>query len=178
MSSNSNEVILWSPGIKLEEMERRIILTAFRHYRGNKTTTAAALGISVRTIENKLAEYQESETKARDVAYDERKRREEFLARSRGPARDATGQRAILGTDGSLDVGPGSGNVATNPSPRGQSQDAQDPSGETGVRPSAGPRVEPAQGSTAKPTVPMSERKEVQGVLPSKSSASGSGSRR
>jgi len=42
----------------LAESERKLILDALRHHDGNRTATAAALGISRRTLYNKLAEYE------------------------------------------------------------------------------------------------------------------------
>lgn len=39
------------------ELERDHILSALEEFKGNKTRTAAALGISVRTIDNKLEQY-------------------------------------------------------------------------------------------------------------------------
>ena len=49
--------ILWQPGITLDEMEKKIILAALRHYGGNKTKTANALDIAVRTLDYKLDRY-------------------------------------------------------------------------------------------------------------------------
>lgn len=48
---------MWQPGRTLEEMEKEVILTAMRFYHGNKTHTASALGIAIRTLDNKLAKY-------------------------------------------------------------------------------------------------------------------------
>ncbi|MFZ5980703.1 MAG: sigma-54-dependent transcriptional regulator [Candidatus Zixiibacteriota bacterium] len=44
--------------IKLEEGNRYLILKTLERFNGNKTRAAEALGISTRTIRNKLAEYQ------------------------------------------------------------------------------------------------------------------------
>lgn len=52
-------MINWQPGITLEEIEKEVILKALQFYHGNKTHTANALGISIRTIQNKLAQYSE-----------------------------------------------------------------------------------------------------------------------
>jgi hypothetical protein len=41
----------------LAEIEREAILSALQSFAGNKSRTARALGISVRTLQNRLAEY-------------------------------------------------------------------------------------------------------------------------
>ena len=38
-------------------IERNVILEALKYHDGNRTHTAKALGISIRTLRNKLAEY-------------------------------------------------------------------------------------------------------------------------
>ncbi len=48
---------VWRPGRTLDEIERNVILEALKHYSGNRTHTAKALGISIRTLRNKLAEF-------------------------------------------------------------------------------------------------------------------------
>lgn len=47
----------WTPGSTLEEIERRVILQALQFHNGNRTHTAKALGISIRTLRNKIADY-------------------------------------------------------------------------------------------------------------------------
>ncbi len=47
----------WKPGRTLDEVERGVILDALKHFDGNRTHTAKALGISIRTLRNKLAEF-------------------------------------------------------------------------------------------------------------------------
>lgn len=47
----------WKPGRTLDEIERQVILEALKFHSGNRTHTAKALGISIRTLRNKLAEY-------------------------------------------------------------------------------------------------------------------------
>lgn len=44
-------------GMRLEEMERQLIEQTLEHYEGHREKTAAALGISVRTLSNKLRSY-------------------------------------------------------------------------------------------------------------------------
>jgi DNA-binding NtrC family response regulator len=48
---------VWKPGRTLDEIERNVILEALKHFGGNRTHTAKALGISIRTLRNKLAEF-------------------------------------------------------------------------------------------------------------------------
>lgn len=47
----------WSPGRTLDDIERTVILEALHYHQGNRTHTAKALGISIRTLRNKLADY-------------------------------------------------------------------------------------------------------------------------
>jgi len=55
-------MINWTPGLTLKELEKQVILKALKWYGNNKTKTAESLGISVRTIDNKLKGYEESES--------------------------------------------------------------------------------------------------------------------
>jgi transcriptional regulator with PAS, ATPase and Fis domain len=47
----------WTPGRTLDDIERNVILEALQYHQGNRTHTARALGISIRTLRNKLADY-------------------------------------------------------------------------------------------------------------------------
>jgi two-component system, response regulator FlrC len=47
----------WKPGRTLNDIERTVILEALEYHMGNRTHTAKSLGISIRTLRNKLAEY-------------------------------------------------------------------------------------------------------------------------
>lgn len=47
----------WTPGQTLNDIERTVILGALEHHKGNRTHTARALGISIRTLRNKLSDY-------------------------------------------------------------------------------------------------------------------------
>jgi DNA-binding NtrC family response regulator len=47
----------WRPGTTLNDVERRVIIDALRFHSGNRTHTAKALGISIRTLRNKIADY-------------------------------------------------------------------------------------------------------------------------
>jgi Bacterial regulatory protein, Fis family len=57
----------WKLGMKLEDVERKAILEAFRFFQGNKTRTAAALNIAIRTLDAKLSQYLPQEVKKEEV---------------------------------------------------------------------------------------------------------------
>jgi len=47
-------------GARVEDVERALILQTLSHCLGNRTQAATILGISIRTLRNKLREYQAS----------------------------------------------------------------------------------------------------------------------
>lgn len=49
--------ITWQPGMTLEDVEKQVVLEAFRFFQGNKTQTSRALDIAIRTLEAKLDKY-------------------------------------------------------------------------------------------------------------------------
>ena len=51
----------YDPSLTVHEVERRYILKALAHFEGNKTKAAQALGITIKTLYNKLHEYGEFE---------------------------------------------------------------------------------------------------------------------
>ena len=46
--------------LRLDELEKQAIKAALRQTGGNRTQAAAALGISIRTLRNKLQEYRDA----------------------------------------------------------------------------------------------------------------------
>lgn len=50
----------WAPGRTLQEIERAVILKSLAFHNGNRTHTARELGISIRTLRNKLNEYRKA----------------------------------------------------------------------------------------------------------------------
>lgn len=90
-------MVTWCPGMTLGDMERHVIEAAFRYHRSNKTATAAALGISVRTLDNKLEKYAEEEEAHKAAEAERAHQRAENLARARG-----TFGRPVLDTFGDL----------------------------------------------------------------------------
>ena len=47
----------WTPGRTLDDIERNVIIEALGYHQGNRTHTARALGISIRTLRNKISDY-------------------------------------------------------------------------------------------------------------------------
>lgn len=56
-SETVNKAAQMLVGQSLTDVERRVILQTLRHCHGNRTRTAEMLGISLRTVRNKLREY-------------------------------------------------------------------------------------------------------------------------
>lgn len=133
-----NGIIVWTPGISLENIEKQVILKAYDHYRSNKTATAGALGISVRTLDSKLERY-DAEKRIEDERREQsQQEREHQLSRARG---FAVGQDTPASTAGE----------------RRQSAD--------GAKANAGVRVESFANAPAKSPVPMPKPVEVQEML-------------
>lgn len=65
---------MWSPGLTLDQMEVVVIQEALRFYRGNKTQTAASLGICTNTLNSKL-ERHEQQAKEQSARNEQLKRR-------------------------------------------------------------------------------------------------------
>lgn len=139
------ETVNWSPGMTLEELERHVIAKALRFYRGNKTTTANALGIAIRTLDNKLEKYERDEIAEKEFQANERQKRADWLTRSRG-VHGAQYDTATGRTDS--------------------------------YQANAGLGVESPVNVTAKPTMPMQERAEVQTMLPKQTAQGGQRGRR
>jgi DNA-binding NtrC family response regulator len=57
--------IVWQPGITLDSIERDVIEKAMRFHEGNRQFTADSLGISIRTLQNKLKLYKEQDDEPR-----------------------------------------------------------------------------------------------------------------
>lgn len=85
-----SEEVVWTIGVSLDDMEKNVILTALRYFRGNKTLTANALGISIRTIDNKLSKYKMMAEEAKERRDDESRKTTEYMARARGEMNGAT----------------------------------------------------------------------------------------
>lgn len=151
-----NTHIHWSPGVTIWEAERQCILQALHFFRNNKTQTAQCLGVSIRTIDNKLEEYAAHDKRTAETDEFERKKRENFLARCRGLPEPHKLPPADLGF---VKLG-----VYAD----------QETKRESSGSPAPGIHVEPVKDTPAQQTVPLLKREEVQKVL-SKQPAAGGG---
>jgi DNA-binding NtrC family response regulator len=52
------DCLRFRPGSKLKEVERRMILATLEYFESDKTKTAEALGVSVKTLYNRLQAYE------------------------------------------------------------------------------------------------------------------------
>ncbi len=145
-----DQFIIWSPGVTLDSIEKQVILKAFRFYRGNKTATAQALGIAIRTLDNKLTAYEADGKAEKEREEDGKQQRAEWLKRQRGT------------------VGTNIDDADTH-----VKQHATTTEGTRSESTSAGVRVESADKSAAQSPVSLPERAQVQGVLPKQAAQSG-----
>lgn len=80
---HSTQLVVWSPGVSIETMIQSAIESALSYYKGNKTATAHALGISIRTLDTRLDKYKKERLAHEQRAADAQSRRAEFHARQR-----------------------------------------------------------------------------------------------
>lgn len=144
--------VIWSPGMSLEVMEQHIIVAAYAFYRGIKTTTAASLGISVRTLDAKLEIYGSQAVERENVngLQADARARELHAHRFGRPPSNPVSEPA-----GAVDTSEGNGNETA-----------------------AWLRTQPPPDATAEQPVSMPERREIQGVLSRQATPNRHGQRR
>lgn len=71
---------MWSPGMTIAAMEREALFSAMKFYKENKKAVASALGISLKTVYNKLRDYG-YQLKEDDVYVDEQEVRKKEVQR-------------------------------------------------------------------------------------------------
>ncbi len=150
----------WVPGITLDEMEKNCILAAFRFYRGNKTHTASALGISIRTLEHKMERYEADKLRERERDEQDRKHAESELDRMRGP--QLTKQFAIGSSDQWATPDAASSTIGQRTKDDSKKNEAN---GKGGNSPTNGVRMEPTAQTKPEHAVPVSQRKETEALL-------------
>lgn len=136
-------ILIWSPGMTLDIVEKMIILKAYSHFKNNKTATAGSLGIAIRTLDAKLDRYKMEQDQEEKRKLDDQARREAFLARQRGNPPN---------------------NVGLPHQPQIQKPVEATSSMHNTQR---GVRMESAAIASAQPEVSMSQREEVQAMLSS-----------
>lgn len=57
LKNKEREMVHWQPGVTLSDVEQQVIEKCLQYFQGNKTSTAKSLGVSIRTIDNKLIKY-------------------------------------------------------------------------------------------------------------------------
>lgn len=80
----SNGTINWQPGVTLDHIEEQVIKKAYAHFRGNKTATAVALGVAIRTLDSKFEQYEKEDQYRREKEELDRLRKVDHLLRARG----------------------------------------------------------------------------------------------
>jgi len=58
---DEGDVLTVKLGTPIADVERRLIIATLKQHNGSKTKAAEALGISLKTLYNRLAEYQDDE---------------------------------------------------------------------------------------------------------------------
>jgi hypothetical protein len=76
-SSSRRRLARWLVGLPLCVVERDLVLETLAHTHGNRTVSARLLGVSVRTLRNKISEYS-----AEGLDIPRHARREEILSGS------------------------------------------------------------------------------------------------
>lgn len=92
----NGEAIFWTPGVTLAAIEKQVIYKAYQFYRQNKTATATALGISIKTLDNKFDRYEQEDKAAEDARKHDELTRQQQLHRARFGT--ASGGDPIAGT--------------------------------------------------------------------------------
>lgn len=77
-------MILWQPGVTLANMEKMIIRESLRLNHGSKPAVASSLGISLRTVDNKLKEYDEEDRVLQQKLSEERQAIQVQFDKARG----------------------------------------------------------------------------------------------
>lgn len=77
-------MIIWSPGVSLEDMEEKIIEKAYEHYGKNAQKTASSLKISIDILNEKIKKFSEKQKEINEMLELEKKKYEDYLIRARG----------------------------------------------------------------------------------------------
>lgn len=151
--------IFWSPGVTLEQVEEQVVKACYEHFKHNKTATANALGIGIRTLDAKLEKYKEDDASRETADHVRRAENARQLARARGAPQQGDF------------FGPSSQPPA--PRPRGLGADLPAGVAEAFSNAETGLRMEPIANAAAEQPVPVQERKEIQDMPPKRAAGGG-----
>jgi hypothetical protein len=70
--------------MSLDAMEKLIILEAYKFFRFNKTATSQSLGIAIRTLDNKIEQYNKQALEDQERQANDKVTREQMMMRHRG----------------------------------------------------------------------------------------------
>lgn len=74
----------WMPGDTIASLEKMAILDAMKFYEGRKTDVSEALGISLKTLYNKLDEYAKEDILREEKEAEDKLKRENWIREQRG----------------------------------------------------------------------------------------------
>lgn len=168
--------VMWNPGMTMYEMEKQVLLAAVRFHRGNKTAAAMSLGLSARTVYNKLDSYLDDvkREELRQIKSDQDRR--DFDRKQRGFATSIDGRIELDPQISRVNTSSGPGFVRQNQpaevvgSTKAAEPNRQGPNEGNGT--TAGNAVEPVVGITPQHAMSLPVGKEVQ-ELPSQQAARG-----
>ena len=149
-------------GMTLAELEKQAILYTVQYFQGNATAAAKSLGLSDKTVREKMVIFKKEEDDARAARADQRHADKATLARMRG---------IPLG----VNPDPHNGASRSNPGPNLEKrmEDVASLSAKNGTgshRTDKGAPMESITNASAKQSVSVPKREEVQGVLPKQAS--------
>jgi hypothetical protein len=160
--------LLWTPGCTLELLEEMAVRQALQYCQGNKTAAASALGIAVRTLDNKLEIYAEKDRRMKAVESERAKQQKEFSERCKGVVPAVLDGRPKFVRQPAPEVRP---LKAPEPVPAPGIEQKADEKAPEAVREhsdgaTTGLCVEPPKETPKEPEMPLPKREEVQSVLP------------
>ncbi len=77
-------MIIWTPGMSLEDVEEKVIEKAYNFYNKDSESTSKSLKISLHIFEKKLIKFAEKQKKMNELIKSEKDKEKDFNLRSRG----------------------------------------------------------------------------------------------
>jgi len=79
-----NTNIDWNPGMTLAAVEKQVIQKCLQFYKGNKSQVSRVLGIAIRTLDKRIADYEKADAEQAERETAERERIRKEIERHRG----------------------------------------------------------------------------------------------